>query len=176
MSKLNRTSEYLCYFVSLIPGTMVGQGIKVGRKGGEYQTECSTALSDEKTWMLHTSLLGALSPPSRSDCESGGGRTGEKRARGRSGHAQLKGVNRPVAAVGAARRGAHQDIDESLRRGVFSTKRDVITLPPSLSVSVPAPLKTGCNNRLSAMSPLVAPNSDPVKDASDSIEVSISRV
>lgn len=44
-SKLDRTFEYLCYLVSLIPGSMVGEGIKVGRKGGEYQTECSTALS-----------------------------------------------------------------------------------------------------------------------------------
>jgi len=56
--------------------------------------------------VAHLSFLGALSPPSRSGCESGGGRAGEKRARGGPGHAQLKGVNRPVVAVGA-RRGAH---------------------------------------------------------------------
>lgn len=112
-----------------------------------------------------SSRCAALSPPSRSGCESGGGRAGgEKRARGGPGHAQLKGVNRPVAAVGVARRGAHQHIDESLRRGIFSAKRDVITLP-TLSVSVPARLKTGCNNRLSAMSPLAAPNRDPAKGA-----------
>lgn len=99
-------------------------------------------------------------------CESGWRETGKKRARGEPGHAQLKGVNRLVAAVGAARRGAHQDIDESLRRGVFSTKRDVITPShPASPFPFRLPSRTGCNNRLSAMSPLAAPNPDLVKDA-----------
>ena len=80
------------------------------------------------------------SPLFRSACESGGWRK-----LGKKGREGCLSTRSSKALTGSSPRqgwrGAHQDIDESPRQGVFS-KWDVITPSRYLSVSVLAPLKT----------------------------------
>lgn len=143
-----------------------GAGFRWGRarkvRGGRgqrwYQTECSIALPDEKTWVLRTPLLRIPSSPPlslflsrslfflfslslsfslysavlpssfwlRASLVTGG--SGEKRARGKAGHAQLKGVNRPT--VGAARRSPGYRRKSSPRGLLLETRRNnALALP-----------------------------------------------
>lgn len=104
VNKLERTSEHLCYFVPLIPGALE-KGIKVGRGRESIRPSIPQRRRMKKHGCCAHSSSQCSSTPlslslSCSACESDGRTTGEKRARGVPEHAQLKGVNRSVAAVG----------------------------------------------------------------------------
>lgn len=85
--------------------------------------------------VAHSSFQCPFTPLSRS-CEFDGRRTGEKRARGVPEHAQLKGVNRPVAAVGVAWRPPGYRRKSSPKGLLLEMGRNN-TLPPHATFPLP---------------------------------------
>ena len=68
VNKLERISEYLCYFILLILDTLEGWegrgwGLRSLREVEKYQIKYFIAPPNEKTWMLCTSLPSAPVTP-----------------------------------------------------------------------------------------------------------------